>query len=183
MIKTNPKEQWKEIMFSIKGIRSHYAISSQGRIASYKDNFKEGNILAGTLNNGYLSLKIKPSGKDLQMMIHRLAAEAFLKRKSSAHSFVIHINYKKTDNRIANLRWVSKSEMETHQQKSPFVIASRQKRRSSGHKLTVANVIQIKKKIKNPGLLSMKEVAKQFKISEMQLYRIKRGENWGYVKA
>jgi len=39
----------------------------------------------------------------------------------------------------------------------------------------------IRKKI-NEGKTRMKMIAKQFKISEMQLYRIKVGENWGWVK-
>ncbi|MEP7171634.1 MAG: NUMOD4 domain-containing protein, partial [Bacteroidota bacterium] len=83
MIKTNQGEQWKEIMFSASDMRSRYAVSNHGRVASFKENFEDGNVIAGTINNGYLSLKIKPGGKDLQMMIHRLAAAAFLKRKSS----------------------------------------------------------------------------------------------------
>jgi hypothetical protein len=29
----------------------------------------------------------------------------------------------------------------------------------------------------------MKQIAEHFGISEMQLYRIKSGENWGHVKA
>ena len=182
MIKTNPKEQWKEIMFNVKGMRNSYAVSNHGRVASYKESFEDGNLLTGTLNNGYLSLKIKPGGKDLQMMIHRLVADAFIKRKSSAHTFVVHLNYKKTDNRIANLKWATKTEMETHQQKSPIVIASRKARRSKGHKLNDEKVKQIKKQIKSRGDNPMKSIAKKFKISEMQLYRIKRGENWGHVK-
>jgi hypothetical protein len=28
----------------------------------------------------------------------------------------------------------------------------------------------------------LKKIAEQFDISEMQLYRIKSGENWGHVK-
>lgn len=169
-------------MFNIKGMRSRYAVSNQGRVASFKEDFDDGTILSGTLNNGYLSLKIKPGGRDLQMMVHRLVADAFIKRKSAAHAYVIHVNYKKTDNKMANLRWTKKDEMEAHQQKSPNVLASRKERRNVGFKLTVDKVKQIKRKIKNPGTTSMKAIAKQFKISEMQLYRIKRGENWGNVK-
>jgi NUMOD4 motif-containing protein len=180
MIKSNPGEKWKEIKFSVKGMRSRYAVSSHGRVASYKENFDEGNIITGTLNNGYLSLKIKHDGKDLQMMIHRLMAQAFLKRKSR-HDFVVHLNFKKTENRISNLRWTTKEEMQKHQQKSPHVIASRKARKSIGHKLTIAKVKDIKRKIKS-GKTQMKAIAKQYKISEMQLHRIKRGENWAEVK-
>ena len=41
----------------------------------------------------------------------------------------------------------------------------------------------IKKKIFDPNRRTrMRLIAKQFGISEMQLYRIKSGENWGSVK-
>ncbi len=181
MIKSNPGEQWKEVMFNVKGMRYRYAVSNQGRVASFRENLAEGNIIKGTLNNGYLSLKIKPGKKDLQMMVHRLMAEAFLKKKSAKQAYVIHLNFEKTDNRISNLRWAEKDEMQKHQQKSPYVIASRQKRKSIGHKLSIATVKDLKRKIK-AGKNTMKAIAKQFKISEMQLYRIKRGENWAEVK-
>ncbi|MEP7169052.1 MAG: HNH endonuclease, partial [Bacteroidota bacterium] len=88
---------------------------------------------------------------------------------------------KKTDNRTTNLRWTTKDEMHKHQQKSPNVISSRNARKSVGHKLTIAKVKDIKRKIKT-AKTPMKALAKQHRISEMQLYRIKRGENWAEVK-
>jgi len=40
----------------------------------------------------------------------------------------------------------------------------------------------IKKKLLDPNRKTrMKMLAHQFRISEMQLYRIKSGENWGHV--
>lgn len=182
MIKIHPREQWKEILFDVKGLRSRYAVSNNGRVASFKESFETGTILSGTLNNGYLSLKIKPGGKDVQMMVHRLVANAFLKRKSKKQTFVIHLNFKKTQNGVKNLRWATKDEMENHQKKNPNVIKSRLARRNEGHKLNIVKVKEIKRKMKNPGNMTMKSIAKKYRISEMQLYRIKRGENWGHVK-
>lgn len=175
------KEQWKEIIFNIAGMHSRYAVSDAGRIASFKTGFEEKNILSGTLNNGYLSLKIKPAGKDIQLMVHRLVAQAFLKKTGKNKKYVIHLNYKKTDNRSANLKWAAKEEMEKHQQQSPHVIASRKARRSIGFKLTTDKVIRIKKEFKNENI-SIKSIAKKFNVSEMQIYRIKRKENWKHVK-
>jgi hypothetical protein len=43
--------------------------------------------------------------------------------------------------------------------------------------------MRLKRKIFDPKRKSrLKIIAKQFGISEMQLYRIKSGENWGHVK-
>jgi hypothetical protein len=182
MIKTKPNEHWKEILFSVRGLRNRYAVSSFGRVASFREDFRRGSVLSGTLNNGYLSLKIKPGGRDLQMMVHRLVADAFLRKPTPSHGFVIHLNFKKTDNQASNLRWADKRAVESHQRKNPRVIRSRNARKMVGHKLDVARVKAIKRQIRRPGDLTMKAIARRFRISEMQLYRIKRGENWGHVR-
>ncbi|HNK30087.1 MAG TPA: hypothetical protein PKG65_14235, partial [Ferruginibacter sp.] len=78
----------------------------------------------------------------------------------------------------------SKDEMEQHQQKSPAVLAYRSINRKKGHKLTDTTVKKIKQMINDKKRVrTMKQIADHFGISEMQLYRIKSGENWGHVKA
>ena len=43
--------------------------------------------------------------------------------------------------------------------------------------------MRIKKMLANPNRKTrLRLIAKQFGISEMQLYRIKSGENWGHVE-
>jgi DNA invertase Pin-like site-specific DNA recombinase len=52
-----------------------------------------------------------------------------------------------------------------------------------GATLTSPDVVRIKKLILNPNRKTrLKIIAKQFGISEMQLYRIKTGENWGHIQ-
>jgi AraC-like DNA-binding protein len=73
--------------------------------------------------------------------------------------------------------------MELHQQKSPAVLAYRSLNRKQGHKLTDVTVKRIKQLIfDKKRVRTMKQIAAQFGISEMQLYRIKSGENWSHVK-
>jgi predicted DNA binding protein len=56
-------------------------------------------------------------------------------------------------------------------------------KKRDGAKLTESKVRLLKKKIFDPNRKTrLKMLAKQFGISEMQLYRIKSGENWGHVK-
>jgi DNA-directed RNA polymerase specialized sigma subunit len=82
------------------------------------------------------------------------------------------------------LQWATKEEMEKHQQKSPAVIAYRSLNRKQGHKLTDTIVKKIKQMVSDKKRkMTLKEIAAHFEISEMQLYRIKSGENWGHVKA
>ena len=47
-------------------------------------------------------------------------------------------------------------------------------------KLTAAKVKQIKTSLAKGKTL--KELAVKFKVSDMQIYRIKTGENWGHIK-
>ncbi len=183
MVKPLKNEKWKVISFS-KGIfRCEYAVSDHGRLVSYTTSIQDGNLLKGTLMGGYPTLKLKPEGRNMTLFIHRLVAEAFIPKKSPRYEFVIHLNYNKEDNHVRNLRWASKEDMEKHQQKSPAVLAYRSINRKKGHKLTDVIVKKIKQMINDKKRVkTMKQIADHFGISEMQLYRIKSGENWGHVK-
>jgi predicted DNA binding protein len=71
-----------------------------------------------------------------------------------------------------------------HQQKSPMKIAykKRQANRTTGLKLTATQVKSIKDAINNPKRkLTYKQMAEKYGVSEMTLYRIRSGENWGRI--
>jgi hypothetical protein len=187
MIKPLKNEKWKELRMPKGALRFRYAVSNLGRIASFSKNIKDGKILKGTTIGGYPTLNIKPFGENKTYYIHKLVAENFLKKKGRKQQYVIHKNHDKLNNKSNNLKWADKDEMHKHQQKSPLVIKSREERMNrpiyEGHKLTAKSVKQIKKQIFNPNRrLTMREIAEKYGISEMQLYRIKSGENWGHVK-
>ena len=188
MLKNQKNETWKELKMSRGALRYKYAISSNGRIASYSTKIDDGKILSGTSIGGYPTLNVKPFGTNKTYYIHKLVAELFLNRKSPKQKFVIHKDHNKRNNKKSNLKWATKEEMEKHQQSSPLVLKARKERMNKpiykGHKLTASTVKKIKQKIFSKSRSqTMKEIAKQFRISEMQLYRIKSGENWSHVKA
>ena len=91
------------------------------------------------------------------------------------------------NNHVTNLKWATKREMELHQQKKPKRFKSARAQRKErkpykGHKLNATQVKRLKRKIFDPNRKTrLKILAKQFNISEMQLYRIKSGENWSHV--
>ena len=139
----------------------------------------------GSLTSGYRTLNLHINGGNGTIYIHREIARLFCKKASPKHKYVIHINHKKKDNHFKNLKWATLDEVSSHQQSSPEKIAykKRQANKTVGLKLNATQVKAIKDTIKNPKRkLTYKQLAVKYKVSEMTLYRIKSGENWGKVK-
>ncbi len=100
--------------------------------------------------------------------------------KREDQEFVIHLDFDKLNNRSSNLKWVNKPEMFLHHKENPRKINKKGKRTYS--KLTEGRVKLLKKKIFDPKRRTrIRIIAKQFGISEMQVYHIKFGENWRSV--
>jgi hypothetical protein len=187
MIKKLAGETWKQLQFSgYKQLRKKYAVSSLGRAASYTNDITEdGKLLNGSLTSGYRTLNLHLEDGNGTIYLHREVAKLFCKKTSPKQKFVIHINHKKSDNNYKNLKWATLEEVGSHQQNSPLKIAykKRQANKTEGLKLTVTQVKAIKETLKNPKRkLTYKQLATKYKVSEMTLYRIKSGENWGKVK-
>jgi len=186
MIKKNAGEIWKQILFpGHKDLRKKYAVSNQGRAASYQtDILVDGKLLNGSLTSGYRTLNLHIESGNGTIYIHREVAKLFCPKKSPRHKYVLHQNHKKADNNCKNLKWATTEEISAHQQNSPEKIAYklRQASRTKGLKLTVTQVKAIKDAINNPKRkLTYKQMAVKYGVSEMTLYRIKSGENWGRI--
>ena len=178
MIRSYRNEKWKEIQFdeSISD-KEKFMISNHGRIINNKG--KEEFLVKKSYINGYQNLPLKQqiNGKSTSRYVHKLIAQHFLEQGDGI--YVIHLDYDKTNNHVDNLKWATKSEKEKHQFSNPKYQGEGKIRNS---KLTAGRVRMIKKKINDPNRKTrMKIIAKQFGISEMQLYRIKSGENWGHI--
>lgn len=181
-------EIWKPLRFSgYKELRNFYALSSMGRIASYKEDVvKDGKLLHGSLTTGYTTLNLHRRGHRGTLYIHRELAKLFLKKPSPKHKYVIHKNHNKLDNAVKNLEWATLEKMILHQQGSPAKLAYKkvQANREVGLKLKATQVARIKEQLDNPKRrLTIKQLADKYGVSEMTMYRIKSGENWGRVKA
>lgn len=172
-------ERWKEIDFESNLSHDKYEVSHLGRIKSYAIEKDNGRVLKGGNVNGYRCITVK-FGDSItrQYYVHRLVAETFLVKENKEQHFVIHLDYNKQNNSIYNLSWATEQELVKHNNKNPEVV----KRRTTGYKLTEADVRVIKRLLKSHKTrLSM--IAKRFGITHTQLNRIRSGENWGHVKA
>lgn len=186
-----PDEEFKEFTFPHK-LRKRYAVSNYGRLLSFNINIKDGTILRGSSTDGYrvFRYKIFNNGviKNYHIFVYKLVAENFLEKENPLQDRVIHLDYKRDNDVYTNLKWVTKEEQELHHKNSPFVKQSIEKlteynKKREGQKLTSTDVIRLKKQLAKPNRNTRNKIlAKRFNISETQLLRIIRGENWGHIQ-
>ena len=126
----------------------------------------------------------KARATNYHSLVHKLVADYFLKKLSENHTIVAHLDYNKLNNRASNLKWMTHEENVVHQRSSPHVIADKENRRARASKTSKLSLtkVMLLKKLLNEGK-PVKSLIKQFKVSDMQIYRIKNGENWGDVPA
>ena len=182
MIRDYKGEIWAPYSNELWSEEDVYLVSNFGRIQRKKIFEDEWKLSKTSLIGGYDSFWIRKKGKksSSSCYIHRVVALLFLEQKEG-EKYVIHLDFDKLNNKASNLKWVNKTDMFLHHKKNPKKIARKGQVTSS--KLTEGRVRLIKKKIFDPNRKTrMRLIAKQFGISEMQLYRIKSGENWSHVK-
>lgn len=178
--KTFWNEEWKELSFDDIRTKARYEISNYGRIKSYAMDPINGKILKGGEIRGYKTFVILDlnTNKSVTKYVHKLVAESFMPKSSDQEIYVIHLDYEKGNNYFKNLKWATKTQKEKHQFSNT---AYSRKGIISYSKLTVSDVIRIKKKLKRDKTTRLKMIAKQFGITHTQLNRIRSGENWGHV--
>lgn len=172
------KVQILPIRRTLKGHK--YAVTNHGRVIRFKKTPIDGVFVNHYFltRNKYPGVFIMNNGKRTNVAIHSLVAQRFLKKPRKDQIFVIHKDRDNNNNRPSNLKWVNKPEHLIHAMggDSWNSVAKRK-----NYKLTEDRVRLIRRKLKE-GKLVMKRIAKQFGVSDMQVYRIKTGENWGWVK-
>ena len=87
-----------------------YMISNKGKIKSMRPGSHYNKILKGVLSQGYLRTKLRDANGTIKnVSIHRLVALTFIPNPNNLKE-VDHINRNRADNRVENLRWVTRSE-------------------------------------------------------------------------
>jgi hypothetical protein len=190
-IRVYPNEEFREIIIE-DHLKLRYAISNKGRLMSFVNDIRFGRLLKGGTADGYqlFRYKVYNNGKIIykHYFFSKLIAELFLPKTSEEQTYVLHLDRKRDNDDINNLKWATREEMIEYSRNSPFVIQARKNLlehniKANGRKLTVTKVMLIKKLLAKPDQRTrMKMIAKQFGVSEMQIYRIKSGENWGHIK-
>ena len=90
-------------MKDIKNYEGLYAITSRGKVSSYKS---KKNLKPGVNQKGYLRVQLFKDGKGKNYKIHRLVAEAYIPNPDNLPQ-VDHIDNDKTHNYVNNLQWIT----------------------------------------------------------------------------
>lgn len=162
-IKTEPSKDVKEILRK-----------ERDRLIQKRATYNKKINLKRTINVGIL--------------IHKAVAELFLEKpKDESKKFIIHKDFDKTNNHVENLAWASQEELNERCKNHPKNILYAFKKQFEpkvpnvkASKLTENEVLRIKLRLKKGD--SLKKLANQFGVSDMQIHRIKTGENWSHVK-
>jgi hypothetical protein len=181
-------------------LQLRYAISNFGRLASFSrwEDLENGRIVSGSTQDGYRIWRYtvrddKGKIKYRHRFLYRLVAEHFIPKTSDEQIYVLHLDRKRANDRLENLKWATKAEQQEHSRKSPYVKSAQKRQiqllkeyreqKIDGVKLTATQVIRLKKKLHDPNRKTrLKILAKQYGVSTMTLQRIKTGENWGHIE-
>lgn len=178
-------EAWKPILIDGRKPSVPYMISNRGRFGVLLKNGKL-EVRTFKASGGYYRYNIRHRGKNKAIFLFKEVAQAFLKKPSSAHKLVIHKDHNYLNDKVENLRWATASEHRLHAAQSPNSKKARQERAisTSSHNkvLNEKSVRALKAMIWDPKRkLSLKQIAAKHGVSEMQIYRIKKGEFWFHV--
>jgi len=170
-------ERWRKIPWADK----HYEVSDYGRIKSYVYNKKDGRIVKPGNIRGFLSVSFRTNGKTKSHLVHKITAELFVDKTAEGQNTVIHLDWNKQNNHYSNLQWVTKE-----QAYKRMFARIQENRRKSGKKIVTSSKlkpedVRLLKSMLQRGV-KQNIIAKLFSISEMQVTRIKRGENWGEIE-
>ncbi len=154
------------------------AVKSLDRVVLGKNNKRQkikGQLLKpGTNRSGYKYVILTSSEGRKGCTIHRLVARAFLKEKKEG-DIVNHLNGIKTDNRVKNLEWCTRSENVIHARDSGLIKTKVTK--INAFFIRAAHKLEKDKYVKDR-VITYKALGKIFKLKKSTIGDIINNRKW-----
>ena len=151
----------------------NYYIYSNGKIwSSNRNKF----LISVIMSNGYHGISLYNNGIQLQRLVHRLVAKAFISNPENKPQ-VNHKDNNKLNNHISNLEWVTCSENHLHAYANGKSTMKGEKHPLSI--LTEGKVVAIKLAIKNG--VKNRYLADKYNVSQQIICDINKGRRWNHV--
>ncbi len=179
MGKDQKNEVWKTLMFEGLTKEQKFEVSNIGRVRRTHKRTGEWQYIKGSNCKGYriFSFRAAEKGKQITKSLHRIVAENFMKQPSIVYKHVLHLDFVKHNNVVENLKWVTKDELSAHQKTNP----NYKKKLVYNSKLSIDQVKEIKRTLRDDDKIVYARLARKYGITQTQLNRIRKGENWKNV--
>lgn len=183
---TSKREIWKAISFKGGKPSIKYAVSNHGRFGVMDKNGKV-EVRTFKPQSGLYRYNYKVNGASKALFIYKEVAKAFIKKPSPKYTMIIRKDHNYLNDHANNLVWATPDQHRLHVTYSPVAIAARKKKAivvsSTAKVFNEKTAREVKKLIWDPKRkLTYKQIAEKYSVSEMQIYRIKKGELWFHVK-
>ncbi len=171
------REIWQKVEIPNLDPKVNLWCSNYGRLKSYRTNKTEGKIIKGSYIANYNVVFVRLiDGSSKTIYVHRLVAKYFLSPPLSGQDFIIHLDYNSRNNYYRNLQWADRVAVNMHKIDNDNYNGS-----FSFAKLSIDDVKKLRAKAKrlfkkNKAVYA--PLAREFGISETQVKRIVKGENW-----
>ena len=172
-----------EVFKDILGYEGLYQVSNLGKVKSTERKAKHwrGGLLTVksrimkpfTSKCGYLIVSISKNSIDNKFLIHRLVSNAFIPNPYNKPQ-VNHINGIKTDNRVVNLEWNTRSENIKHADNSG--LRNSKGENNSRSKLSEIDVFEIRKSDKPIIFLS-----KKYNVGRNCISKVLHKKTWKHI--
>jgi hypothetical protein len=176
------EQVWKYI----DGFEDLYMVSNFGSVKSLEKMWATHNKAIRTKpetimkqskdSNGYFQVCLSKGGKAKNYLVHRLVAKAFIENPHNKGD-VNHINCNKTDNRVENLEWATRSENIKHALDNNLVDSAKGSRHGMSL-LKEQDVIEIRS-LKDK--YTKKQLAEMYGVGRRSINEILNGKSWKHI--